>query len=199
MIKNKQKSTDVFFSQKAPAGPWTSQPYWDGTVEDQGCGMISLTMCINILKETDYTPSDIIDMRSHAGLDQHHVFNKETLSVCGGDVHPSLNEIYAELFGIKSQPLERTLDAFKDALAQENTVIWASSDGLVFQDVNGVPTDRKAYMGHVIVIWKYENGFFYVKDCHYQKDLGNNVPYSEEKMLAFINQRKYQQYAITTI
>lgn len=197
MISN-SKAESVFFSQNLPQDSWTELPYWMTTVGNDGCGMVSLAMCIDLLTDADLTPADVYRIREDAGLNQHRVADKEGTSVCGGDVTLKLNTVNRRLFGIESRPLERTCAAFKRVLtADEPMVIWASSRKIPFHDVNGAPRYRRSDQGHVIVFWKYENGIYYAKDCAYTKELGNNVPYSEEQLKDWLAANSYQQFAIS--
>lgn len=184
---------DVFFSQRYGA-PWEKLPYWEGSVDFNGCGLVSLTMCINLLTGRDFTPEQVYNMRSNAGIDQSKVASKDGKSICGGDVQFQFNPVNRKLFGIESCPLERTVDAFKKALAKEDTVIWASSRNTDFYDRDGNP--RWIYNGHVLCIWKYEDGNFIVKDPGLPKELGNNVLYSEEVMKRWLLGWEYQQFEV---
>ena len=114
--------------------------------------------------------------------------------MCGGDVQFQFNPVNRKLFGIESCPLERTVDAFKKALAKGDTVIWASSRNTDFYDREGNP--RWIYNGHVLCIWKYEDGNFIVKDPGLPKELGNNVLYSEEVMKRWLLGWEYQQFEV---
>lgn len=196
---DKKHAEDVFFCQTDMSQEWVHAPYWEGIIRNEGCGMISLTACINVLTGKDYHPLDIYRMRDEAGIDQSTVVTKDGKSVCGGDAQFQFNEVNGRLFGIKSLPLERSVEAFEEALGRDNTVIWASSRNVPFHDKTGEEYHRKPGEGHVIMFWKYEDGIFYAKDCHYLKELGNNVPYTEEEMADWLSGGTYQQFAITLV
>ena len=200
MVRDPEHAEKVFFSQQNENDEWTHMPYWEGDVRWNGCGMIALTMCVDMLTDKDLTPVDVMKIRADAGLDQSHVIEMGGKSVCGGDVHPQFNDINAELFGIKSLTMERTVDAFREMLARPDTVIWASTRGYDLHDTNGEKYHRAEDAGHVVAIWKYEDGIFYFKDCHYPTpELGNNVPYTEEELAEYLASWKYQHYGITLV
>ena len=185
----------VHYSQVLDTDPWTDLPYWNSTVRYDGCGMVSLAMCVDLLTGRPLSPLDVYRMREAAGLDQSRTADAAGTSVCGGDVTLKLNPVNRRLFQIESEPLQRTVAAFREVLEQEK-VIWASSRNTPFYDVDGRIRDRRPELGHVIVFWKYEDGMYYAKDCAYGCDLGNNIPYSENMLQTWLAANPFQQFAM---
>lgn len=188
-----RRGENLFFSQRHGA-PWESLPYWEGAVDYNGCGLVAMTMCIDILTGRELTPEDVYRMRDSAGIDQRRVCDREATSICGGDAQLRFNEMNRRLFGIESRPLERSAEAFRTALSGENTVIWASSRQTGFYDIRG--NKRKVRTGHVLCFWKYDRGVFYAKDPGLTKELGNNVPYDTERLCRWLDAWDYQQFEI---
>lgn len=187
------RSENIFFSQRYGAS-WEELPYWEGLLDFNGCGLVSLTMCIDIVTGRNFTPEDVYNMRKHYGIDQSRIASRDGKCVCGGDVQFQFNPMNRKLFGIESCLLERNLSAFKRALAKDNTVIWASSRNTDFYDKRG--NSRWIYGGHVLCIWKFEEGDFWIKDPGLPKELGNNVLYSEKMMQEWISGWEYQQFEV---
>lgn len=194
-MKSNPFAEQLHFSQVLDGDPWTDLPYWNSTVRYDGCGMVSLAMCVDLLTGRDLTPLDVYEIRKKAGLDQSRVADAEGKSVCGGDVTLKLNPVNSRLFQVESEPLQRTAEAFRRVLEQEK-VIWASSRNTPFYDVYGRIRDRRPELGHVIVFWKYEDGMYYAKDCAYGRDLGNNIPYSEEMLQNWLAANPFQQFVM---
>lgn len=194
-MKSNRFAEQVHYSQVLDADPWTDLPYWNSTVRYDGCGMVSLAMCIDLLTGKNLTPLEVYRMRNEAGLDQSRTADAAGTSVCGGDVTLKLNPVNRRLFQIESEPLQRDVRAFREVLQQEK-VIWASSRNTPFYDVHGRIRDRRPELGHVIVFWKYDNGIFYAKDCAYGRDLGNNIPYTEEMLRVWLAANPFQQFTL---
>lgn len=184
---------ELFFSQRN-GEPWEHLPYWDAMIDYRACGLVSMTHCIDVLTGKDLTPADVYHMRAAYGVDQSRVASKDGTGICGGDAQFQFNEMNRKLFGVESRPLERTVSALREALMQEDTVIWASSRNTDFYSMDGsVRTSRN---GHVMCFWKYENGVFFAKDSGLTKEQGNNVPYDEERMGKWLGGWTYQQFII---
>ena len=163
-------------------------------IDYRACGLVSMTHCIDVLTGKDLTPADVYHMRAAYGVDQSRVASKDGTGICGGDAQFQFNEMNRKLFGVESRPLERTVAALREALMQEDTVIWASSRNTDFYSMDGsVRTSRN---GHVMCFWKYENGVFFAKDPGLTKEQGNNVPYDEERMGKWLGGWTYQQVII---
>lgn len=197
-MKSNPFAEQLHFSQVLDGDPWTDLPYWNSTVRTDGCGMVSLAMCVSLLTGKTLTPLDVYEIRKKAGLDQSRVADAEGKSVCGGDVTLKLNPVNRRLFGVESEPLERTAYAFQEVLEQEK-VIWASSRHTPFYDIYGRIRPRKEELGHVIVFWKVEKGVFYAKDCAYGADLGNNVPYTRPMLQQWLSANPFQQFALRKV
>lgn len=193
--EKRKHAEQVFFQQKGDQ-PWSDLPYWNGSIDWKGCGLCSLTMAIDIVTGRDLTPADVYRMRQEAGIDQLHTVTRDGTSVCGGDAQEQFNEVYARLFGIRSQGIERSVEAFRDALA-EDAAIWASSRWTFFY--SNTRLVRYADIGHVVCVWKYEDGCFFVKDPSLSRAESNNVRYTEEQMREWLAARSFQQYKITAI
>ena len=169
-------------------------PYWESDVRHNGCGLISLAMCIDLLTGRDLTPTDVYNIRKEAGLDQLNVANAEATSVCGGDVTLRLNDMNRKLFGIESRRMERTVEAFREVL-ERDSVIWASSRGCDFLNMLGDCWYKPD--GHIIVFWRYEDGIFYAKDCDYNSSVGCDIPYTEVELQQWLDGYTRQQFEIT--
>ena len=193
-MKHSERAADIFFSQVVESDPWFYVPYWIKDFRHDGCGLISLVLCVDLLTGKELTPLDAYYIRQEAGLDQRNEANKEGTSVCGGDVTLRLNPVNRRLFGIESRPLERSVEAFREVLSREGSVIWASSRNCDFIDNAGVRRFHRD--GHVIMFWKYENGLYYAKDCGHRKEMGNNVPYTEEFLREWLAGTERQQFEI---
>lgn len=188
----------VFFRQRGADGKdWKDLPYWDGHVDFKGCGLCSFAMGVDIVTGRDLTPRDIYWMRNAAGIDQLHTVTKDGRSCCGGDAQEQFNAIYGKLFGIKCREIPRSSVAFRDVLEGRNAVIWASSNNTEFHLKRG--WSRYAEIGHVVLIWKYEDGIFYIKDPSMPPEEANNVPYTEEQMQVWLDARTFQQIEITSL
>lgn len=200
MVRDEIFAERVFYSQADPADEWYDLPYWGGKVPLEACGMVAYAMCVSMLSGKRVDPAEVYRKREAAGLDQMHQFEKGTASICGADAHPSLNDINTELFGTKSLLMERSVEAFKEMLSREDTVIWCSTRGYDLHNRQGVRYHRNPAMGHVITVWKYQDGYFYVKDCHYKDPAeGNNVRYSEDEMRDYLAAFNYQHFGITLV
>lgn len=197
MVRDEVFARELFYSQADPADPWYELPYWEGFVPLQACGMIAYAMCASVLHGRRIDPLEVYERRKAAGLDQLHQFEKGTNRICGGDAHPSLNEINTKLFGTRSALMERTVEDFKRVLAEEDTVIWCSTRGYDLHNCQGEKYHRHPSFGHVVCVWKYEDGLFNFKDCHYKTpEEGNNVPYTEEELAEYLEAFNYQHFAI---
>lgn len=194
-MKYSERGEKIYFSQLIESDPWFDLPYWDGNVRHHGCGLISLTLCIDLLTGRDYTPKDVYDIRREYGLDQLHIADKEGRSVCGGDVTIRLNEANRAMFGIESRVMERTADAFREVLEKENSVIWASSRNCDFLNMRGDRWFKPR--GHAIVFWRYEDGIFYAKDCAYFYENGRDIPYTEADLTQWLQGHDRQHFEIT--
>lgn len=192
-----ERGKNIYFSQLFEEDSWFHLPYWESDMRHNGCGLISLAMCIDLLTGADLDPTDVYRMREEAGLDQLNVANKEGTSVCGGDVTLRLNDVNRRLFGIESRPMERTLEAFREVLQRENSVIWASSRQCDFINMLGDRWYKPD--GHVILFWRYENGIYYAKDCDYTKETGCDIPYTEADMKQWLDGHNRQQFELVPV
>lgn len=199
---DKKRAADIYFCQRHGA-PWESYPYWDGCMDYNACGLVSLTMAIDILTGQELTPADVYKIRAVAGIDQLHMVTKDGKHVCGGDAQPQFNPVYEKLFGIRSEPLERSTDAFREVLKSGDRVIWASSRNTDFYSNDR--SVRNSHTGHVLCFWDWyadsDSGEerFIAKDPGEGREMCNNVYYTVPQLEKWLAANPWQQYAIRAV
>lgn len=197
------KAERLHFTQSYADGEgagWAELPYWQWDVEQSGCGLCSMTMCVDLLTGQELTPADVLALYQRDGMD------KCARSLVGGrNLCPKLNEYNERTFGVRASDLERSVDAFAEALAQGD-VIWASSADRQgthpwhFADGTQQPLDETGmqhHHGHIVCIWRHEDGAFLVKDPIGPRRLCNNVRYTDEQMALWLAGNDHQQYRVT--
>ena len=48
-MKHSERAADIFFSQVVESDPWFYVPYWIKDFRHDGCGLISLVLCVDLL------------------------------------------------------------------------------------------------------------------------------------------------------
>lgn len=173
---------DVFFSQFQE--PWGSMSYWSGTCTGNGCGPTSCTVALDIICQKNFTPKDMIEKRDEAvrngDLKEHYYGADEGIP----------DSFYNKYFGVNIKTTnftDNTLKGWKNALSDGKSVIVFSRDSKsrwYFKDGSLQP--RQHPSGHYSVCWKYDGKYWYIKDVALNKEEGNNIPYTDEKMEQFI-------------
>lgn len=203
MLMPQLRAERLHFAQTYAGGEgaaWAGLPYWQRDVDQSGCGLCSFAMCVDLLTDGSLTPADVL-ARYHAdGMD-----NGKTSMVGGRNMNPGLNAYNERTFGVRSVPIRRSVDAFAQALAQGD-VIWASSADRQgthpWHFADGCPqpldeTGTQHHHGHIVCIWRHEDGVFLVKDPIGPRRLCNNVRYTDEQMALWLAGNDHQQYRVT--
>lgn len=205
MLMPQEGARRLFFPQAYADGEgaqWSRLPYWWQDVELSGCGLCSATMCIDLLTNRDLTPRDVLARYREDGMD-----GAGASKVGGRNMSVLLNEYNARAFGIRSFPIERSVGAFRQALAQGD-VIWASSSDRQgthpwhYADGSMQPLDPCGIQhphGHIVCVWAYEDGAFLVKDPLGPSHLCNNVNYTDDQMERWLAGNDHQQYRVSAV
>ncbi len=153
-------------------GPWANVSYdaGGGTIASSGCGLVSITHCIDILTGSDFTPDEINDQL------REYYNNNIAEYAPGGSVVAKLVEFAVGKYGLTSAHYNNVDDAIKD-MASGNKVIICSDngDGAHFID----PAGGKYSANHVIMAYKTDGENVWVKDSG--RANGNSVKYTKEE------------------
>lgn len=172
---------DIYFAQSSD--PWGSMPYWGTNVSEAGCGLCSYTMGIDVILGKNITPKEMLEQRGcWYGLDNSP---SSTEGSVDGSSH---GEWTKKTFGvIMEENSSLGADGMADELKKGGRVILLSRGGSgdVFKHLNG---SWYSTAGHYVLVYKYENGNFYVKDPGYNN---KNVEYSMDDMKKCLATRSY--------
>ena len=153
-------------------GPWADVIYdaGGGTIASSGCGLVSITHCIDILTGNSYTPDEINEqLKEYYG-------GRTSEYAPGGSVVAKLVEFAVSEYNLTSAHYTNVDEAIAD-MASGNKVIICSDngDGAHFID----PAGGKYSANHVIMAYKTDGENVWVKDSG--RAGGNSVKYTKEE------------------
>ena len=121
---------------------WGYIEYGDNVIGDSGCGPTCLAMAVVALTgKTQYTPIALCRFASENGYYVDGVGSSWDLMLGG-----------AKKLGLSSKQISISEDSIKSSLDDGKLVILSMGPGIFTKG------------GHFILVYKYENGKFYVKD-----------------------------------
>ena len=161
---------ELYFNQGD--GPWADVIYdaGGGTIASSGCGLVSITQCIDILTGNSYTPDEINEqLKEYYG-------GRTSEYAPGGSVVAKLVEFAVSEYNLTSAHYTNVDEAIAD-MASGNKVIICSDngDGAHFID----PAGGKYSANHVIMAYKTDGENVWVKDSG--RAGGNSVKYTKEE------------------
>lgn len=153
-------------------GPWADVPYdaSGGTIGQAGCGLVSITHCIDVLTGNDFTPDEINEQLKE-------YYNGETAVYApGGSSVPKLVEFAVGKYNLTSNHYSNVDDAIAD-MASGNKVIICSDDGTTAAFLTASGTYYAA--NHVIMAYKTDGSNVWVKDSGTPG--GNSIQYTRDQ------------------
>lgn len=168
---------EFYFNQSD--GPWADVPYdaSGGTIGQAGCGLVSITHCIDILTGNDFTPDEINEQLKE-------YYNGETAVYApGGSSVPKLVEFAVGKYNLTSNHYTNIDEAIADMQSGNKVIICSDNrSGLNFID----PAGGKYSANHVIMAYKTDGENVWVKDSG--RPNGNSVKYTKEEFskIAFV-------------
>ena len=136
---------------------WGYLPYGDNIIADSGCGPTCLSMAMVALTgKTQYTPITVSNFAEKNGYYVDGVGSSWDLMLGG-----------AKKLGLQSGQISIKEESIKSALEGGKLVILSMGPGIFTKG------------GHFILIYKYENGKFYVKDPNSWEKSDQGFTYSQ--------------------
>lgn len=136
---------------------WGYLPYGDNVIADSGCGPTCLSMAMVALTgKTQYTPIVLCDFAEKNGYYVDGVGSSWDLMLGG-----------AKKLGLESSQISIKEESIKNTLEDGKLVILSMGPGIFTKG------------GHFILIYKYENGKFYVKDPNSWEKSDQGFTYSQ--------------------
>lgn len=154
--------------------------YYCGTIGSAGCGLCSYTSAINILKGTDYWPDTMLAERGDwAGTEQ------SVNAYVGSPNGMTHAEWTKDRFDVEMETVASGTGVARELLGDGESVLIVCSHGTVFHDKAGV---WRWSSGHYVIIYRCDDGGFYVHDSSYQGDNGTAVYYTDAEMANMMGQ-----------
>lgn len=143
--------------QQGGGMPWSSLSYWNSTVSRSGCGLCAYTVMVNILTGSNYTPSEMLDIRGDWRGMEKSVTDK---TGTGSKTH---YQFTLDTFDIESYTTDtRDAYALAEELEQGETVAIVCAQGTIFHNSDG---SYYYTSGHYVVVYKVEGeDYFHVQD-----------------------------------
>lgn len=186
----------IHFCQADPR--WAQLPYYGGDMAHCGCGLCAFTMAVGILTGSRMTPADVYRIRAAQGVGQ----SDDRGGICARDAHECFNCMNERLFGVRSAFLEdSTVEGFRRVLSAGGNVIWCSSRDIgepwIWSD--GAKQACQHPEGHLVCVWKYEDGRFLVKDSWGDARRGNDVAYDEARFARWLEGVRENRYVLRAL
>lgn len=154
-------------------GPWADIPYdaSGNTIGQAGCGLVSITHCIDLLVNKSFTPDEISNQ-----LREYYGGNVAAYAP-GGSYVPKLVEFATDKYGLVATHYTDVGEALKD-LSTGNKVLICSDNNSGANFING-NTGNMYSANHVIMCYKSDGENCWVKDSG---EGGNAVKYTKEQL-----------------
>lgn len=170
--KSLENASEIHF-QQGGGQPWSSLPYWTGTIASSGCGLCSYTVMVDVLTGNDYTPTDMLRMRGDwKGMDGY----PDDKTGSGRMTHAEWTK---NKFDISSHRIDVSLDAMKSEMNGTEKVAIVCAAGSSFKNNDG---SWRWSSGHFIAVFAHDEHGFHVTDSAVNTSQGKNVIYSDSDM-----------------
>lgn len=161
-----------------------SDPYGCSTIHDAGCGVSALAHVVTLLTGQSVTPPDVVHELEKKYPDWHSYFAVDANGNAVGTVWGILGPLGEEVWGLKNSSCDRSVDAIQ-TVCESGGMVILSSRGSNFVNSNG---DNYRSSGHYIAVYKYSEGYFYIKDSSDKAVDGSSVKYSKDQLQTLISE-----------
>ena len=158
---------------------WDEHLYQNGSIGGTGCGVCAAAHVLTMLLDEEIRPDMLSDQMGQYA-EEHGGIEYGTAGTVWAGWERCLDGLYGDR--VSMEKVASTTDAVREAVTSGKVVVYdvpAGFSGIVLAD----GTTRTTYGGHVLTCYRYEDGYFYVKDSSSQANghgLGNSIRYTTE-------------------